>query len=339
MLLGTAEAMEQHGNEELALALLRYLASRFPDTESGRVAASRAESTKIANGAQGGETELKVWGATYGIWLGVATPIAFDADNAQAYGAGLLLGGPTGFLLGRALANSRPMSLGQARAITWGGTWGGFQGLVFAAVADFDSSEGVLASMILGSVVGVAGGLVAAQQDISPGTATSATLGSLWGTWFGVAGSIMADLDEEVEVFTVIALTGNAGLAAGAVIGSRVPLSRPRARMISVGGLLGTVGAAGLAAIAEVESDNAALGLMLTGGVTGLVIAMGATSDYGTDEGSRRARAGEALLNRHGGEWFVATPLPSPVAGLVARGPGAGERTVSWRVPLLSARF
>ena len=65
VLLGTAETMERHGSEELALALLQYLASRFPDTESGRIAASRAESNRIAHGAGGGETELKVWGTTY----------------------------------------------------------------------------------------------------------------------------------------------------------------------------------------------------------------------------------------------------------------------------------
>lgn len=192
--------------------------------------------------------------------------------------------------------------------------------------------------MILGSIAGVAGGLEAARQDVSPGTATSATLGSLWGTWFGVAGSILADLDDEA-IWNTIALTGNAGLAVGAAIGSRVPLSRPRARMISVGGLLGTLGGAGLALIAEVDDGKKAVGMMLLGGVVGLAVATGATSDYGTDEGPLRPRAGEALLNRHGGEWFAATPLPSPVAGLVARGLGSGERTVSWRVPLLSARF
>lgn len=338
VLLGTAEAMEQHGSEELALALLRYLASRFPDTESGRIAASRAESARIANGARGGETELRVWGATYGIWLGVATPAALGADDGRAIGTGLLLGGPTGFLLASAFANSRPLSPGQARAITWGGTWGGLQGLVVAGMAGVDSSEGLFGSMLLGSVAGLAGGVAVARQDVSPGTATSATFGSLWGMWFGLAGSILAELEDEA-VWTTIALTGNAGLALGAAVGSRVPLSRPRARMINVGGLLGTLGGAGLALIAEVDGPKGAVGMMLFGGTLGLAVATGATSDYGTDEGSPRPRTGEALLNRHEGEWFASTPLPSPALGMAANGPRVGERTVSWRVPLLSARF
>ncbi len=338
MLLGTAEAMEQRGSEELALALLQYLASRFPDTESGRIAASRAESIVIAHGARGGETELKVWGATYGIWLGWATPVALDAYDESAYGAGLLLGGPTGFLLGRALANSRPVSLGQARAITWGGTWGAIQGGVVAGMAGIDSDEGVVARMLLVSVLGVAGGLAAAQQDVSPGTATSAMLGSLWGVWFGGAISVLAELEDEAA-WTMVALTGNAGLALGAAIGSRVPLSRPRARMISMGGLLGTVGGAGLALIVGAEDEKGVFGMALFGSSLGLGLATAATSDYGTDEGSLRPRAGEALLNRHGGEWFVATPLPSPAVGVAAHGPRVGERRVSWRVPLLSARF
>ena len=347
VLLGTAEAMERRGSEELALALLQYLASRFPDTESGRVAASRAESTKREAGARGGETELKVWGAAYGIWLGLATRAAFGADDQPTNGAALLLGGPTGFLLGRSLANSRPVSPGQARAITWGGAWGGLQGLVVAGIAgkihDDDSSERVFTSMLLGSIVGVAGGLAAAQGDISPGTATSAMFGSLWGTWFGVAGAILADLEDQAA-WTTVALTGNAGLAVGAAIGSRVPLSRPRAWTVSVGGLLGAFGGAGLALIAGVDNsvddeDKGIVGLALAGGVAGLAIAAAATGGDEADGASSRSPSGEALLNRLSGEWFLAKPLPSPVAGLVARGPGAGERTVSWRVPLLSARF
>ena len=110
----------------------------------------------------------------------------------------------------------------------------------------------------------MAAGYAAAQRDISPGTATSATLGSLWGVWCGVAGAILADLDDK-DVWGAIALTGNAGLAAGAFIGSRVPLSRPRARVVNVGGLLGTVGGGGLALIADVWDEKAAVGLMLAG--------------------------------------------------------------------------
>ena len=55
---------------------------------------------------------------------------------AIAAGVGLLLGAPAGFFASRAYARSRPLSDGQARAITLGGTWGTWQGFGWASVLD-----------------------------------------------------------------------------------------------------------------------------------------------------------------------------------------------------------
>ena len=67
--------------------------------------------------------ELQVFGTLYGSWLGIAVPAAFGAEGPEAYGAGLLIGGPGGLVGSRAMQRARPMSEGQARAISWGGIW------------------------------------------------------------------------------------------------------------------------------------------------------------------------------------------------------------------------
>lgn len=197
VLLVTASEFESHGEGDIAEALYRHIAERFPGTPAAETARARLDAATTARSRGGGETELKVWSALYGIWLGAAVPTALGVDGPEPYGLGLLVGGPTGFLAGRALSNSRPLSLGQARAITWGGTWGALQVMGWANALDLgggerliegdiriheeQTTEAIFTSMIVGSALGIAGGVVAARRAITPGTSTSAMLGSLWG--------------------------------------------------------------------------------------------------------------------------------------------------------------
>ena len=58
--------------------------------------------------------------------------------------------------------------------------------------------------------------MLAARQEIRPGTATSATLGSLWGAWFGLGSSILLDLEED-PAWTNMMIMGNGGLVGGAI--------------------------------------------------------------------------------------------------------------------------
>ena len=320
----------------------------------GRLDAASAERSRA-----GGEIELKVWSTLYGIWLGVAVPATLEAESEEAYGVGLLLGGPAAFLAGRAFTRSRPVSLGQARAITWGGTWGALQGMGWAYALElggggenFDgiwinggpSDQALFASMIVGGAVGLAGGALASRRDIRPGTSTSAMLGSLWGAWFGVASSMLLDLDHTTAWGTT-AMAGNAGLAAGALTGSRWPLSRSRARLISVGGVMGGVGGLGIMMITQPDSRKLRIGIPLAGSIAGLVagavFTQGADAEEDATENPQDAGllpASGALLNRsRGGDWSLSVPLPFPVREPDARTDGRGA--LMWRVPLLNARF
>ena len=358
VLLATASDFESRGEGDIAVALYRHIADRFPGTPAAETALARLDATTAARSRGGGETELKVWSALYGIWMGVALPAALGVEGPEPYGLGLLTGGPTAFLAGRALANSRPVSLGQARVITWGGTWGALQGMGWANALDLGGGgrliegdiliheeqtvEATFASMIAGGALGIAGGLLAARRQITPGTSTSAMLGSLWGAWFGLASASLTDADDNA-VWATMMLAGNAGLAGGAIAGSRWPLTRSRARLISIAGLMGGMGGTGIVLIGQPDDDDTAIATMLAGSIAGLLLGVALTDgEGGEEEPSDDANAGAfpvpgALLNWSGGEWSLSAPLPSPAREPAAR--GEGRDRLIWRVPLVNVRF
>ena len=348
VLLGTAGDLEQRGERDAAETLYRYITDRFEGTPAAAAARALLDDAGGGQSPGGGETELQVWSTTYGIWLGMMVPLALDASGSEPYGIGLLLGAPGGFFAGRALARSRPLSLGQARAITWGGTWGALQGMALANAMD-QEEQALVRSMVIGSAAGIGGGILAARRDILPGTATSATLGSLWGSWFGLASSVLLDYTDD-PVWVVMMATGNAGLVGGALAGSRWPLSRSRARLISVGGLVGGVAGLGAVLIADADDEDTVIGAALAGSVAGLVLGGVLTrgNDAGTDMSGHEPASGSrpamgALVNWSGGDWWLSAPLPSPSLDPAPRyggrdGADAGAGLV-WNVPLLNVRF
>ena len=355
--LAVADDFANRGVDDIAEALYRHILQRFPGTPAAETARTRVEVVASRQSHAGGEVELKVWSALYGLWQGVAIPLAAGADDAEFYGLGLLVGGPAGFLTGRALALSRPRSLGQARAITWGGTWGAIQGWGWARALDFgsdgyasrygvrygddESTEAALTSMIIGGALGIGGGLALARREITPGESTSAMLGSLWGIWVGFSTAFLMDV--EGDGLTAAAMIGgNAGLLAGALVGNRVPLSRGRARMISVGGVIGAFGGLGITLIGQPDGEKAAMGTILASSLVGLALgAAGTREDRGeTDPSDLEAAslpAPGSLLNWSNGGWAFSTPLPAPSLDPSLR--NEGHDGLVWKVPLLKVRF
>jgi hypothetical protein len=267
----------------------------------------------------------------YGAWLGVALPLAFGADSPEAYGVGLLLGGPTGFIAGRTLARALDLTEGQARAITLGGTWGTWQGLGWQEVFDIgvdqtcgpdpfdgsdtcydneDSSEEMVAAMIAGGLTGLAAGAILAGRDISPGTGTVVNFGSFWGTWFGVAGGTIAGLrDDDLLAATLVG--GDVALLTTALLAPGWNMSRSRARLVSIAGVLGGLAGAGLDLIVQPDDTKVAMGIPLAGSLLGLTFgALATRQDDPTRVGA--LDIGGALLQLDGGRLALGTPVPTP---------------------------
>lgn len=349
VLVQAAEEFATRGEPEVAAALYRLVVRRFPDLPVARLAESRLSEARLARSSSSGSTELTVWSTLYGLWLGAAVPAMLEADNSEVYGAGLLLGGPAGFLAGRRSAQGRALSLGQARAITWGGTWGTWQGLGWAMALDLDfgttcsgdvcdeSAQAVFGSMVAGGVAGIVVGNMLSKRDITDGLATTVNLGSLWGTWFGLATGILANLEND-GLWTSALIGGNVGLLTTALAGPGWNPTRSRARIVSIAGIIGGLGGAGIDLLLQPGDDRTLVAIPLATSIAGLFIGAARTrdrADRSEAEPAASPPSSGALLNLSGGHLRVGAPLP----GVLSTTPPGGQNGLALSIPLLSVRF
>jgi len=345
VILETARVFEADGRWDVAEALYRLVLDRYGATTAATGARARLVSPPDAVVYGDGSVELSVWMTLYGAWLGVAIPGALGADSPEPYGVGLLAGAPTGFLVGRGLARSLNLTEGQARAITLGGTWGTWQGFGWREVFDWgvgqqcdlyagetycyntdDSVEEDFAAMVIGGLVGIGTGALLSNRDITPGTGTVVNYASLWGTWFGVAAGILADLEDD-DLLAATLVGGDVALVATALMAPGWNVSRSRARLVSIAGILGGIGGAGLDLLIQPDSDKAAVAIPLIGSIAGLAIGIASTRDSSTS--GLEAAADGSLLRYQDGRLGLGVPLPTPT--LVA---ADGPRGPTWRPAL-----
>ncbi len=356
VLLETARGFQRNGEDEVARALLRHIVARYPGTVAAQDAGTLLRDTPEFPSGEvegSGAVELQVWSTLYGAWLGLAIPGAFGADDSEPYGLGLLVGAPTGFLVGRTAANSSGLTLGQARAITFGGTWGTWQGFGWREVFDWgveetcpadssfcfegeDDGEEALAAMVVGGLVGLGTGVALARGGVSSASATGANFGALWGTWFGAAFGELVDLEGDDQLAAAL-VGGNAGLVAAALGTPRLGWSRDRWRAVSIGGVLGGLAGLGIDLLVQPDDEKVAIGIPLATSVVGLGIGIGASRSLdasGASEGAPEA----ALFSMQEGTVRLGTPVPFPVVREVP-GPRGPERKAGLGLTLFQARF
>jgi hypothetical protein len=334
VLFQTARDFESRERWDVAEPLYRLILERYASTPAAALARERlaAPPDEVVYGS--GRVEAQVWMTLYGAWLGVAVPGAFGADEPEAYGTGLLLGGPAGFLAGRALANALDLTEGQARAITLGGTWGTWQGWGWREVLELgteevcdrdpfgpgefcyeaeDASEEQFAAMIVGGLAGVAGGAMFSGRDITPGTGTLVNFASLWGSWFGFAGGVLGDLEDDGLLASTL-IGGDVGLATAALLAPRWNVSRNRARLISIAGVLGGLAGGGIDLIAQPDNEKVAVAIPLAGSLLGLVLGTVATREGDAARIGPSGPGGDdgALLGLRDGRLDLGTPVPVP---------------------------
>lgn len=351
MLLDAARGFEADGRRDVAAAIYQLILDRYPSTPAAAEARTLLVAVPVEDATRSGSVELRVWMTIYGAWLGVAVPRAFGADSSEPYGVGLLLGGPSGFLAGRALGNALDLTEGQARAITLGGTWGTWQGFGWREVLDIgvaqdcqfssycydveDDTEETFAAMIVGGLTGIGVGALLAQQEMTQGTASAVNFASLWGTWFGVAGGTLIDLEDD-DLLAATLVGGNAGLLAAALLTPRWNVTRSRARLVSIAGVLGGLGGAGVDLLAKPDDDKVAMGIPLAGSILGLAI--GAVATRGRDDTAEgpAGPADGALVRFDRGKLALRMPLPQPT---LVPPPGVGRARDPWRPALAIELF
>ena len=349
VLLGVATQLRAEGRTNLAHSLLALVMERWPGTPAAAEAERLRGQLRTVVEERSGKTELLVFSTTYGLALGVAVPGAFGADDPEAYGVGLIAGGPAGYFLGRQITRRRPVSEGQARAISWGTLWGAWQGFGWVQatglgeeeVCDFDvcvtddpDGETLTRAAIIGSFAGLGTGLYLSRKDIPAGTATTVTFGGLWGTWFGVALNVMIDDESDTGLYYAL-VGGDVGIVITALLAPSWNLSRSRARLISIAGVAGGLAGAGILLIAQPDGE-AAIGVPMATSALGLALGTVWTSNY--DERSAPRAPGpepEALLQWNRG---LSLGMPEPALHMLPTD-RRGNRAPAIAIPLLKATF
>ncbi|HEX7049699.1 MAG TPA: hypothetical protein VF188_05755 [Longimicrobiales bacterium] len=356
-----ARRLEAEGRAELAAALYERILARYAGTAAAQAADARLGALRDRRLERGGQVELMVWGTAYGLWLGAAVPAMLGEDRPEPYGLGLLTGGPIGFLAARSYARSHSLSVGQARAITFGGTWGTWQGYGWREVLDIgrrvdrnctdsvpqecfeiieESTSAPFTAAVLGGLAGMGiGTIIARSHEISPGVATAVNSGAVWGVWFGFTLGELADAEGDALLGTTLA-AGDAALVAMALLAPRWNPSRARVRLVSIAGVAGALGGLGLDLLGEVDDEDIAILLPMLGSVAGLWLGSYWTRDRedahpGAEPGESGGPAG-ALLEVRGGRAVWGLPLPMPAR---LRGPRPTEWEPGVRLMLIAARF
>lgn len=325
VLLQAASQLESQNQTSAARALLELIRARYGGTAAADSAANRLSLVTRDVAEESGRVELMVFGTTYGLWLGIAVPVMMDAKDLPAYGAGLLVGAPLGFLTARQYTKSQPaLTIGQARAITFGGTWGTWQGggwmhVIGESTYCYDdggcyeegpSGRNTVGAMVAGSVAGLGVGTLLARKPISSGVATTVSLSGFWGTWFGLSIGSLADLRDD-DLLAAMLTGGDAAIGATAFLAPKWNFSRNRARLISLAGIVGGVAGGGINLIVQPEEDIIA-GIPLVTSIIGLGLGAYATRDYDAMTTPRPERGGEALLNKDAAGWHIGSIEPYP---------------------------
>ena len=342
------EAVKQvvDGAYDKALRQLDWLSTSYPDTAHGRLATDKKQEIAILlqqpkpiSGMS--RAGLVSFGTLFTTWLGVGALILADVEDPVPYGL-VLIAGPVGGLAGSlSLTRNSELSDGQASLINLGGVWGIWQAVGAAALADASEKPTVYASMVGGALGLALAGSIVKNRDISPGDAALINFGGIWGTWFSICGAMAArdrSSDNSKFVLGSAMMGGNIGLLTMAGWSTKLNMSRARARLINIGGIVGTLYGLGASILLDIEpEDRSFWSLMGIGGVVGLTAGSYFTRNYDTPE-SYFTESGVGLLNLEPTEkqWDLSFPAItiSPISSRDSRIPD-----IELRASLIQARF
>ena len=342
------EAVKQgvDGKYNQALRRLDWLISSYPDTVHGQLATDKRteialllQQPKPISGIS--RAGLVGFGTFFTTWLGVGTLILSDVEDPALYGLVSIAGPLSGLFGSLSLTRESELSDGQASLITLGGTWGIWQAVGAASLADAGEKTTVGASMVGGALgLALAGGIVSGK-DISPGDATLINFGGIWGTWFSICGAMAArdrSRDNSNFILGSAMMGGNVGLSTMAMWSTKLDMSLARARLINIGGIVGTLYGLGASILLDLESEDRTFwSLMGIGGVVGLTAGAYFTRNYDTQT-SYFTESGVGLLNLEPAEkrWDLSLPAitVSPISGIDSR-----IADVELRTSLVQVRF
>ncbi|MFB3908761.1 MAG: VOC family protein [Candidatus Eisenbacteria bacterium] len=244
-----------------------------------------------------GRIGLMIFGGLYGTWLGVALPVGFGSDNPRVIGGSILAAAPLGVLGAYLWADAVNLSAGGAGVLTLAGIFGTGQGLAWAAVADQDAEDVLLAGAAagLGSIAATA--FLTRDARISPGQAELLHGSAYWGAWYGFVGTEIADVEDGDDAMRTVLISSGVGLGVGIAYALTHDISKTRVRLIQLGGIVGSALGFGAVLLGRVEDSSTAFTIGGLGGLAGMAGAAILTRppQAGPAGGGARGWLGEAV--------------------------------------------
>ncbi len=353
VLVDVVRQLQAEQEWDTAEDLLRYIVRHYAGTPAAQEAQRLLEELRGIRTATSGRTNFIVAQTLFGLWLGVAIPLAFDEEPSEtAFGLGLLLGGPTGFLWSSAYSRKNSMSKGQASTVNfaeWWGTWQfiGWQQVLEIGGADYcdefgcygESQTAPFAAGVIGGLTGLGTGLfLTRRSEIPEGDAELVNHAALWGTWYGIAFGVLVDAEDDA-LLTAALLGGDIALAAAipAALAWRPVASR--VRLTSIAGLAGGVGGLGLDLLFSVDDEKTGILIPTITSTVGLIAGYVLTRPKpGAEQEASTGSLTGALVNiQDGVRLDVPLPVPTPVP--YEAPDGRREWRPGIKVTLLDARF
>jgi len=163
--------------------------------------------------------------------------------------------------------------------------------------------------------------------------------GGIWGTWFALCGAMAADVEDEDNILASAMIGGDTGLLAIAALSPKLNMSRARARLINIGGIVGTLYGIGTNVLFEIEDKEDFWGVMGIGGVLGLAAGAYFTRNYDAEKGYFAMRQGLSsptvgLLSIESNERRWHLPTPTVAISNINKTP-----ELKLQMPLVSIKF
>lgn len=286
---------------------LNEVIDRYPDTIYARFAKNRKRRLEQLNLPsirrkqidQSGRIGTVVFSTLYSTWLGIGTArLADDTDGAKTVATGMMIGAPAGLLTSLIATRNARLTRGQSALINFGGYWGTWQGLGWAAVRiyEYEDEKSLIRGALIGGLSSIlATAVLTRKVDPSLGDMGLINYGALWGTWLSWSAGMVADISSGDELLAWTLIGGNLGVTAMASLSPKIDITLARANWINLGGIIGTIVASGIVIIMEESniSEEAAFALLMGGGIAGLI-----TGTY-TTRNMPPPKAGERLSWRN----------------------------------------
>jgi len=224
-----------------------------------------------------GRNEIMIFSGYYGLWLGIATPLALKADSPQLFALGLILGGRRSMITTNQFTKDSDISDGRATIICLGGHWGTWQGIGWAVVAEMEGNE-VVGIGELGGLLGIgAATLISNNYDFSTGHAGLTNSGLHWGAWSGL---VLGNIFHSDDLVRDMLIGSNVFILGTALTTKNVQMSNTRIRLINLSGVVGAVLGFGIDMFAEVDDISTAMAIAGLGSVAGAILGKNLTKDF-----------------------------------------------------------